>query len=208
MKDMFAGGSETSSTTIDWALVEMMTNPSVLTRGQAEVKNTFRGKETFDENDIEELKYLKLVIKETFRLHPPLPLLIPRECMEEVDTNGYTIPFKTKVMVNVWSIGRDPKYWNDVESFKPERFEPNSVDFVGNNFELLPFGSGTRMCPAMSFGLANVYFPLAQLLYHFHWKLPTEINSNELDLIESAGVTCSRKSTLYLIATPYIPCKE
>ncbi|KAG5628967.1 hypothetical protein H5410_000684 [Solanum commersonii] len=118
MKDMFVAGTETSSTTIDWAMVEMMRNPNLLSKTQAEVRNTFKGKETFDENDVEELKYLKLVLKESFRLHPPLPLLLPRECREEVDINGYNIPLKTKVMVNTWAIGRDPKYWNDAESFK------------------------------------------------------------------------------------------
>ncbi|KAH0768465.1 hypothetical protein KY285_004336 [Solanum tuberosum] len=207
--DMFAAGTDTSSTTIDWAMVEMMRNPSVLFKAQAEVRNAFRKKETFDENDVEELKYLKLVIKETFRLHPPAPLLIPRECREEVDINGYTIPLKTKVMVNAWAIGRDPKYWIDAECFKPERFEQISVDFIGNNFEFLPFGSGRRICPGISFGLANIFFPLAQLLYHFDWKLPTGINpSDHLDLTESAGVACARKNNLYLIATPHQPYQE
>uniref|UniRef100_M0ZQP7 Elicitor-inducible cytochrome P450 n=1 Tax=Solanum tuberosum TaxID=4113 RepID=M0ZQP7_SOLTU len=201
--DIFGGGTETSSATIDWTMVEMMRNPNVLSKAQAEVRNKFKGKETFDENDVEELKYLKLVVKESFRLHPPFPLLLPRECREEVDINGYTIPLKTKVMVNAWAIGRDPKYWNDAESFKPERFEDNSMDFVGNNFEYLPFGSGRRNCPGISFGLANVYFPLAQLLYHFDWKLPSGINPSDLDLTESAGLTCARKSNLYLIAAPH-----
>ncbi|KAF3654129.1 Cytochrome 71D6 [Capsicum annuum] len=168
--DMFAAGTDTSSTTIDWATVEMIKNPSVLANSQAEVRNAFREKETFDENDVEELKYLKLVIKETFRLHPLFPLLLPRECREEVDISDYTIPLKTKVMVNVWAIGRDPKYWNDAESFKPERFEHNYVDFIGNNFEYLPFGSGRRVFPGISFALANIYFPLAQLLYQFDWS--------------------------------------
>ncbi|KAF3619546.1 5-epiaristolochene 1,3-dihydroxylase [Capsicum annuum] len=204
--DMFAAGTETSSATIDWTMVEMIRNPNVLSKAQAEVRNAFRGKESFDENDVEELKYLKLIVKESFRLHPPFPLLLPRECREEVDINGCTIPLKTKVMINVWAIGRDPKYWNDPKSFKPERFDHNAMDFVGNNFEYLPFGSGRRICPGISFGLANVYFSLAQLLYHFDWKLPTGINPSELDLTESTGATCARKSNLYLIATPYRPC--
>lgn len=90
--DLCSAGTETSSTTIDWAMVEMMKNPSVLEKAQVEVRNAFRGKETFNENDVEELKYLNLAIKETFRLHPPFPLLLPRECREETDISGYTIP--------------------------------------------------------------------------------------------------------------------
>ncbi|XP_059278048.1 premnaspirodiene oxygenase-like [Lycium ferocissimum] len=206
--DMFAAGTETTSTTLDWAMAEMIKNPGIIAKAQAEVREAFRGKETFDENDVEELKYLKLVIKETLRLHPPLPLMLPRECREEVDISGYTIPLKTKVIVNIWAIGRDPKYWDDAESFKPERFEQSSVDFAGNNFEFLPFGSGRRICPGISFGLANVYLPLAQMLYHFDWKLPTGINRSDLDMTESDGASCTRKSNLYLIATPYQPSQE
>ncbi|MCD7458692.1 hypothetical protein HAX54_038908 [Datura stramonium] len=206
--DMFAAATETTSTAIDWAMVEMIKNPSIFAKAQAEVREAFRGKETFEENDIEELKYLKLVIKETLRLHPPLPLMLPRECREEVDINGYTIPLKTKVIVNVWAIGRDPNYWDNAESFKPERFEQSSVDFTGNNFEYLPFGSGRRICPGISFGLANIYWPLAKLLYHFDWKLPAGIDPSDLDMTESDGASCFRKSDLYLIATPYQPSQE
>ncbi|KAG5611382.1 hypothetical protein H5410_022663 [Solanum commersonii] len=201
--DMFAAGTETSSSTLVWAMVQMMKNPSVLAKAQAEVREAFKDKETFDENDVEELKYLKLVIKETLRLHPPVPLLVPRECREETDINGYTIPVKTKVMVNVWALGRDPKYWDDAESFKPERFEQCSVDFVGNNFEYLPFGGGRRICPGISFGLANVYLPLARLLYHFDWKLPIGMEPKDLNLTELVGVTAARKDDLILVATPY-----
>ncbi|KAF3634581.1 Premnaspirodiene oxygenase, partial [Capsicum annuum] len=134
-----------------------------------------------------------LVIKEALRLHPPAPLLAPRECREETYRNGYTIPVKTKVMVNVWALGRDPKNRDDAESFIPERFEQCSVDFLGNNFEYLPFGGGRRICPGISFGLANVYLPLAKLLYHFDWKLPTGIEPRDLDLTESDGIAVGRK---------------
>ena len=126
----------------------------------------------FEADDVQELKYLKLVIRETLRLHPPLPLLIPRECREECEIDGYVIPVQTRVLVNAWAMGRDPQYWDDPESFKPERFENNPVDFAGTHFEYLPFGAGRRMCLGISFGLANVYVPLAFLLYHFNWKLP------------------------------------
>ncbi|KAM3282938.1 hypothetical protein P3S67_026583 [Capsicum chacoense] len=178
--DMFTAGTETSSATIVWAMVEMLKNPRTFTKAQAE-----------------------LVIKEALRLHPPVPLLVPRECREETCINGYTIPVKTKVMVNVWALGRDPKYWDEAESFIPERFEQCSVDFLGNNFEYLSFGNGRRICPGISFGLANVYLPIAQLLYHFDWKLPTGVEPRDLDLTESVGIAAGRKSDLYLIATPH-----
>ncbi|PHT31587.1 5-epiaristolochene 1,3-dihydroxylase [Capsicum baccatum] len=147
-KDMFTAGTETSSTII-WAMVEMLKNPRIFTKAQAEVRDAFRDKVTFNINDVEELKYLK--------------------------------------------------------SFIPERFEQCSVDFLGNNFEYLPFGDGRKICPGISFGLANVYLPLAKLLYHFDWKLPTGIEPRDLDLTELDGIVVGRKSDFYLIATPYQP---
>ncbi|KAK6158807.1 hypothetical protein DH2020_006121 [Rehmannia glutinosa] len=144
--DMFSAGTETSSTTIDWAMAELMRNPHVMAKVQAEIREAFKGKTTVEETDVQTLKYLKLVIKETFRLHPPIPLL-PRACRDECKANGYSIPLKSKVLINIWSMGRDPEYWTEPESFKPERFENSSVDFLGNNFEFIPFGAGRRICP-------------------------------------------------------------
>nr|XP_016448931.1 PREDICTED: premnaspirodiene oxygenase-like [Nicotiana tabacum] len=111
-------------------------------------------------------------------------------------------------MVNVWAMGRDPKYWVDAERFMPERFQHNTVDLVGNNFEYLPFGSGRRICPGISFDLGNVYLLLAKLLYHFDWNLPTGINPSDLDIAEAAGLAVIRKSALRLIATPFTPSPE
>ncbi|XP_016496168.2 premnaspirodiene oxygenase-like [Nicotiana tabacum] len=208
MIDMLTGGTETSTSSTIWAMTEMMRNPRVFAKAQAEIREAFKGKETFDEDEIEELKYLKQVVKETLRLHPPLPLLVPRECREETNINGYTIPLKTRVMVNVWAIGKDPKYWEDAEEFKPERFEQSSVDFMGNNFEYLSFGVGRRMCPGISFGLINVHLPIAKLLYHFDWKLPDGVKPEDLDMTEFTAITAARKSELHLIATPYYPSQE
>ncbi|CAH9144996.1 unnamed protein product [Cuscuta epithymum] len=203
--DLFTAGTETSSTTIIWAMTEMLRSPTTLAKAQEEVRKAFINNPSFDVKDVEELKYVKLVVKETLRLHPPTPLSIPRECMAETEINGYTIPVKTWVMVNVSSISTDPAYWENAESFVPERFENSGVDFLGNNFEFLPFGSGRRICPGLSFGLANVYLPLAKLLFHFDWKLPRETEySRSLDLMATPGITAGKKDDLYLVATPYV----
>ncbi|THF95357.1 hypothetical protein TEA_023952 [Camellia sinensis var. sinensis] len=204
-KDIFSAGSETSATTVDWAMSEMMKNPRIMRKAQAEVRRVFNGKGKVDETGIQELNYLKLVIKETLRLHPALPLLLPRECGERCEINGYEIPVKTKVIINAWAIGRDPNYWSDPECFRPERFFDSSIDFKGNNFEFIPFGAGRRICPGMAFGLANVEMPLTQFLYHFDWKLPGGMNQKKLDLTEAFAVTVRRKEDLNLIAVPYKP---
>ena len=184
-------------------MAEMMKNPRVMEKAQAEVRQVFRGKQTIDETEVHNLSYLKLVIKETLRLHPPLPLLLPRECRESCEIEGYKIPIKTKVIVNAWAIGRDPEHWHEAESFVPERFDNSSIDYKGTSFEFIPFGAGRRICPGISFGLANVEFPLAQLLFHFNWELPSGMKPEELDMTETFGATVGRKNHLYLIATPF-----
>ncbi|XP_031278241.1 LOW QUALITY PROTEIN: cytochrome P450 71D10-like [Pistacia vera] len=201
--DIFSAGSEKSSTALQWAMLELLRNPRVMKEAQAEVRRVFDGKGYIDENGIQELKYLKSVIKETMRLHAPVPLLLPRECRESCEINGYTIPEKTRVVVNGWAIGRDPGYWNDAETFYPERFLGSSIDFGGADFEYIQFRAGRRICPGLTFALPNIELPLAQLLYHFDWKLPNRMNPKDLDMAEVFGVTLGRKTDLMLIPIPY-----
>ncbi|KAF8031698.1 LOW QUALITY PROTEIN: hypothetical protein BT93_D0806 [Corymbia citriodora subsp. variegata] len=203
--DIFAAGSETSATQVDWAFVEMMKNPRIRQKAQAEVREVFDRRGKADETGLPEQEYLKLVIKECLRLRPSVPLLLPRECGERCEINGFEIPVKTKVLVNAWAIGRDPKYWDDPESFYPERFKDSPVDYRGTSFEYIPFGAGRRICPGMNFGIANVELPLAMLLYHFDWELPEGMKSEEMDMSESLGVTQRRKRDLYLVPKPYQP---
>ncbi|KAL8537027.1 hypothetical protein ACS0TY_012277 [Phlomoides rotata] len=202
--DMFAAGTETVSTSMDWIMTELMRHPRVMAKLQEEIRGALRGKTRLEESDVQELKYMKLVIKETMRLHPPVPI-IPRQCREECQIGGYSIPLKTRLIVNVWSLGRDPKYWNDPETFLPERFEDSSIDLLGHDFEFLPFGSGRRICPGLNFGLANVQFPLAQLLYNFDWKLPNGMKPSDVDMSELDGLAVGRKTPLVLVPTPYNP---
>ncbi|KAJ0980127.1 hypothetical protein J5N97_008382 [Dioscorea zingiberensis] len=207
--DMFSAGSETSANTLEWAMTELMRNPTVMRKAQREVREVLTARKDDKLNEEEamrDLYYLKMVIKETLRLHPPAPLLLPRECQETCEVLGYKIPAKARVLVNVWAMGRDPKYWDDAEEFKPERFDGNPIDFKGANFEYLPFGAGRRMCPGVHFGLAVVELVLAQLLFHFDWKLPPDgVEPSCLDMTETFGATAKRKADLFLCAasTPY-----
>uniref|UniRef100_A0A1W7HBR0 Cytochrome P450 n=1 Tax=Scoparia dulcis TaxID=107240 RepID=A0A1W7HBR0_SCODU len=200
--DMFSAGVETSSTVIDWTMAELMRNPRVMAKVQAEMREAFKDKGTIQESDVQSLKYLKCVIKESFRLHIPVAL-VPRACREEGHVvEGYNIPLNSKVLVNAWAIGRDPKIWDEPETFRPERFENSPIDYLGNHFELLPFGAGRRICPGVVFGMANVDYPLAKLLFHFDWKLP---EGKGVDMTEKDGLTIARKNGLLLVPTPYKP---
>ncbi|KAL5101205.1 hypothetical protein RYX36_005532 [Vicia faba] len=197
--DMFAAGTETSTGVGAWCMSEMVKNPKVLEEAQAEVRRVFDKKGYVDETEIHELIYLNSVIKETLRLHPIVPMLLPRESRERCQINGYEIPAKTRVLVNAWAIGRDPKYWVEAESFKPERFLNSPIDFKGTNFEFIPFGAGRRMCPGLAFALPSIELSLAQLLYNFNWKLPYDMKNEELDMTEAFGITAKRKHDLCLI---------
>ncbi|PON43446.1 Cytochrome P450, E-class, group I [Parasponia andersonii] len=203
--DIFGGGSETSATAVNWAMAEMIKNPRVMKRAQEEVREVFRRKGSVDETGISEMTYLKLVAKETLRLHPSVPLLVPRESREKCEINGYKIPVKTRVIVNAWAIARDPKYWSEPDSFIPERFLDSSIDFRGTHFEYIPFGAGRRTCPGLLFGLINFELPLALLLYHFDWELPSGMKPDDLDMTEAFGATVKRKDDLHLIPTAYHP---
>ncbi|XP_068640636.1 premnaspirodiene oxygenase-like [Aristolochia californica] len=203
--DMFAAGTDTSATTMEWTMSQLLKNPRVMKKAQAEIRNVVKRKNKVTETDITEMKYLKQVIKETLRLSPPIPLLPPRESLETYEVNGYQIPKKSRVQINCWAIGRDPKYWDDPEEFKPERFENSSIDFRGQDFELLPFGTGRRGCPGIIFGVVIIELVIASLLYHFDWKLPNGLRSEDLDMSEGAGVAMVRKNSLYTIPIPYFP---
>ncbi|CAJ1971496.1 unnamed protein product [Sphenostylis stenocarpa] len=201
--DIFSAGSDSSSIIMDWVMSELVKNPRVMEQVQTEVRRVFDGKGYVDETSIHELKYLRSVIKETLRMHPPAPLLLPRECGETCEINGYEIPAKSKVIVNAWAIGRDPNHWIEPEKFYPERFLDSSIDYKGGEFELIPFGAGRRICPGINLGIVNIEFSLANLLFHFDWKLPKGSMPQELDMTESFGLVVKRKHDLVLIPITY-----
>ncbi|CAL4943116.1 unnamed protein product [Urochloa decumbens] len=200
--DVFGAGSETSSTTLEWAMSELIKNPRVMRKAQHEIREVFQGQGDLTEDSMDKLTYMHLVIKETLRLHPPGPFLLPRECRETCRVMGYDVPKGTAVFVNAWAIGRDSKYWDDAEEFKPERFQSSDVDFRGADFEFIPFGAGRRICPGMALGLTVMELVLASLLYHFDWELPGGVKPEELDMAETFGITVRRKSKLYAHAKP------
>ncbi|KAM0847266.1 hypothetical protein ACQ4PT_055118 [Festuca glaucescens] len=196
--DIFGAGSETAATTLEWAMAELIKNPKVMEKATIEVRQAFQSRGAVSEHALSDLHYLHLVIRETLRLHTPLPLLLPRECREPCQVLGYDVPRGTQVVINAWALGRDERYWPDApEEFRPERFqgEATAADFGGTDFAFLPFGAGRRMCPGMAFGLANVELPLASLLFHFDWELP---GSAELDMAEAFGLTARRRANLLL----------
>lgn len=200
---MFAAGTDTTFITLDWGMTELIMNPRVMKKAQEEVRSRVGNRKFVLESDLPHLPYLKAVIKEIFRLHPPAPLLVPRESMEQVTIEGYQIPAKTRVFINAWVIGRDPESWENPQVFEPERFMNTSIDFKGQDFELIPFGAGRRGCPAITFGVVTIEIALAQLLHGFDWELPPGIVAEDLDMKEAFGITMHRIQELVVVAKSY-----
>ncbi|KAL1125134.1 hypothetical protein V6Z11_A13G023600 [Gossypium hirsutum] len=154
-----------------------------------------------EESDLPKLTYLDMVIKESLRLHPVAPFLLSRESTEDITINGYFIPKKSRILVNIWSIGRDHKVWsNNAEEFFPERFKDSNIDVRGHDFQLIPFGSGRRGCPGMQLGLTTMRLIIAQLVHCFDWELPDRMLPNELDMTAKIGLTFPRAN--HLLANP------
>ncbi|CAN1167117.1 Desmethyl-deoxy-podophyllotoxin synthase [Linum perenne] len=202
--EMFLAGGGTTTASIEWIISEIINDQRILQTVQEEVRQVFNETGNVEEARLDELKYLDMVISEGLRLYPPGPLLVPKLNEEKVElSNGYEIPAKTKVLVNAWAIHRDSRYWKEPEKFYPERFADYSGDYKGNDSCFIPFGAGRRICPGISFAMAIVKLTLANLFFHFNWRLPTNLESTGLDMTEVVGLTLTRKHPLCLIPVPH-----
>ena len=202
LQTTFAAGTDTTSTFLEWAMTELLRHPRVLKKVQIEVREVLKGKDDIAD-DFEKMLYLKAVMKETFRLHPPIPLLVPRQAREDVKVMGYDIAAGTMVIIDAWAIGRDPALWDEPEEFRPERFLNSPIDFKGLDFQLIPFGAGRRGCPGITFAMAVNELVLANLLHKFDWALPGGAKAEDLDITECPGVAIHRRIPLLAIATPW-----
>ncbi|KAK7291589.1 hypothetical protein RIF29_06855 [Crotalaria pallida] len=201
--DMFTAGTDTTSTFLDWAMTELIRHPNVMRKLQDEVRNVAGDRRDITEEDLVHMPYLKAVAKETLRLHVPIPLLVPHECMQDINLKGYRIAAGTRVIVNAWAIARDPEYWDEPEEFKPERFMDSAIDVKGNDFQVTPFGAGRRGCPGIAFAMAVNEIVLANLVHQFDWGLPDGASVENLDMSETFGLTMHRKIPLVAVATPH-----
>ncbi|CAL4932733.1 unnamed protein product [Urochloa decumbens] len=184
LTNTFIGSIDTCSVTIVWAMSELIRKPSVLKKVQDEIRTMIGNKERVQPNDLSKLKYLKTVVMETLRLHPALPLLVPRETMRQINISGSTI-------------------WDNSKEFDPDRFEGKDVSFNGTHFDFVPFGAGRRMCPGITMGVTATEFTLANLLHCFDWKLPKGVSIEDINMEEAGGLTVHKKTSLVLVPTRY-----
>nr|GMD49781.1 geraniol 8-hydroxylase-like [Ipomoea batatas] len=199
--DLFVAGTDTSSSTLEWAMAELLKNPKVMAKAQAELADVIGKGKSIQESDVTRLPYLQCVVKETYRMHPPVPFLI-RKVEHDVNLCGYTIPKDSQILVNVWAIGRNPSIWENPLVFKPKRFWNLEMDVRGQDFELIPFGAGRRICPGLPLAVRTVPVMLGSLLNSFKWELEGGIAPMDLDMEEKFGITLAKACPLRAIPIP------
>ncbi|KAJ9549984.1 hypothetical protein OSB04_022527 [Centaurea solstitialis] len=203
------GATDTTSTMVEWIMAELLQHPKIMKDVQNELEQVVGLNNIVEESHIPRLRYLDAVIKETFRLHPPLPLLVTRCPNQSCKVGGYTVPKGTNVYLNVWAIHRNPEYWKNPLEFTPERFiNPDGTtkfDFNGYKLKYFPFGSGRRKCPGIRLGEKMLVYVLASLLHSFDWSLP---DNNELDLSDKFGIVLKKRKPLIAIPSQRLPNKN
>lgn len=186
-QDAFAAGTDTPSIAVEWALSELLHHPKIMEKAQAELDVIVGCNRRVHELDIPKLSYIQAIVKESLRLHPPVPMLAPHMSKTATKAFGYDIPANSWLVVNVWAIGRDESIWEKPLEFIPERFlEGNnpqaSVDLQGRHYELLPFGSGRRACPGMTLATMLLEMCIASLLHAFDWSPPNGKQIDDIDM--------------------------
>ena len=180
-------------------MAELLRHPETIEKAQREIREVIGKGGIVQESDISKLPYLQSIVKETFRLHPAGPLLLPHKAETDVELCGFTVPKNSQVLVNAWAIGRDPSTWPNPDEFMPERFLGREIDVKGRDFELIPFGAGRRICPGMSLAHRMVHLMLASLLHSHGWKLEDGVRLENLDMSEKFGLTLQKAQPLSAI---------
>lgn len=186
---LILAGTDTSSSTLEWVMANLLNHPDVLKKVTVELDNQIGEDKLIDESDISKLSYLQSIILETLRLYPTAPLLLPHMSSNDCTIQGYDVPRNTILLVNAWAIHRDPNVWDDAASFKPERFETNKADA----YKLMPFGLGRRSCPGAGLAQRTVSLTLGSLIQCFEWE---RLGEKAIDMAESDGTTMPKAIAL------------
>ncbi|XP_030441049.1 cytochrome P450 CYP82D47-like [Syzygium oleosum] len=197
-------GSDTTTVSLTWALSLLLNHREVLKKAQHELDTHIGREKPVKESDLKNLVYIQAIIKETLRLYPAGPLGVPHESMDDCTVDGYHVPRGTRLLFNLWKIHRDPRIWSDPLEFRPERFLTTHKDFDirGQNFELIPFGSGRRMCPGINLAMQMMSLSLAALLQGFDITTSAD---EPVDMAEAIGMTNLKATPLEVLATPRLP---
>ncbi|KAL2491854.1 Cytochrome [Abeliophyllum distichum] len=171
---MFGTRTDTTSTALKWTFTERLRHPKTMKKLQNEVRQIAKNKLEITEDDLEKMPYLKVVIKESLRLHPPLPLLLTRKAMKDTKVLVYDIGVGTRVIINAWGISRDPMFWKILKILTQK---------VGEA------------------AMAVDELALAKLMFHYNFAVPIGAMKKELDMSEHPGTTVYKRLPLLVIAT-------
>ncbi|CAL5211367.1 unnamed protein product [Lathyrus oleraceus] len=201
--DYFTAATDTTAISVEWTISELFNNPKVLKKAQEEVERVTRNERLVCEADSSNLPCIHAIIKETMRLHPPIPMIM-RKGIEDCVVDGKMIPKGSMVCVNIWGMGRDQEIWENPLEFRPERFLESDIDMKGHHFELLPFGSGRRDCPGMSLAMRELPTVIGALVQCFEWKMIDSESKilgygKKIDMDERPGLTAPRANDLICI---------
>ncbi|KAM3749647.1 hypothetical protein ACB098_05G202100 [Castanea mollissima] len=197
--DLFMAGTHTTSTTTEWAMTLLLQNSEKITKARDEIKEVLGKGGQVQESDISKFHYLQAIVKETLRLHPPVPFLIPRKAETNIEMCGFLVPKDSQILINVWAMGRDSSIWPNPNLFMPERFLEQNINFKGQDFELIPFGAGRRICPGLPLGNRMVHLMLASLVHYFAWERPDEMPPEDMDMDELFGLSLHKAKPLKAI---------
>ncbi|XP_074305986.1 cytochrome P450 CYP736A12-like [Silene latifolia] len=197
--DLVVPAIDSATNLVKWSLASLIKNPQKMKKLQDEIKSVVGMNTIIEEKHIPKLRYLDMVIEETFRLYPIV--FAPHEARQDISFDGYKIPKGSQIFLNLWAIARDPTIWSDnCNEFYPERFLNDDIDTIsGQDFRLAPFGFGRRRCPGSMLGLLNVKVLLSQLVHSFDWEMPHGNSPQDFDMTEKFGLVMSMVNDLVLI---------
>ncbi|KAG4906331.1 hypothetical protein JHK82_054967 [Glycine max] len=200
-------GTDTTSTALQWIMANLVKYPHVQEKVVDEIRSVLgervREENEVKEEDLQKLPYLKAVILEGLRRHPPGHFVLPHAVTEDVVFNDYLVPKNGTVNFMVAEMGWDPKVWEDPMAFKPERFmNEEGFDITGSKeIKMMPFGAGRRICPGYNLALLHLEYFAANLVWNFEWKVP---EGGNVDLSEKQEFTVVMKNALLVHISPRI----
>ncbi|AAD38264.1 Putative Cytochrome P450 [Arabidopsis thaliana] len=201
--EFLTAGTDTTATALQWIMANLVKYPEIQERLHEEIKSVV-GEEAkeVEEEDVEKMPYLKAVVLEGLRRHPPGHFLLPHSVTEDTVLGGYKVPKNGTINFMVAEIGRDPVEWEEPMAFKPERFmgEEEAVDLTGSRgIKMMPFGAGRRICPGIGLAMLHLEYYVANMVREFQWK---EVQGHEVDLTEKLEFTVVMKHPLKALAVP------
>ncbi|KAJ6884281.1 hypothetical protein NC652_031320 [Populus alba x Populus x berolinensis] len=197
--EFLSAGVDTTTTALQWIMANLVKYPQIQEKLFSEMKEVVgEGEGEVKEDDLQEMPYLKAVILEGLRRHPPGHFVLPHAVTEDTVLGGYLIPKNGTVNFMVADMGWDPKVWEDPMAFKPERFlngEGEAFDITGSReIKMMPFGAGRRICPGYGLAMLHLEYFVANLVWNFEWKA---VDGDDIDLSEKQQLTVAMKNPLH-----------